>query len=128
MSARLKSDPSAGRDPAPDPMRQRSTLSRRSICLFAGLAVALCDMNAVEERGMMNKDRLDRETADLVSAAFEKSWSFVTTDPKLADDNLEAMRARLSRHLQVLARNGERDMWRLANSAIGEMRRDRRVS
>ena len=43
---------------------------------------------------MMNSDTLDRETAELVSAAFEKSWAFVATDPKLADDDMEAMRAR----------------------------------
>ena len=77
---------------------------------------------------MMNNDTLDRETADLVSAAFEKSWGFVTTDPKLADDDMETMRIRLSRHLQSLAKNGERDVWRLANGAIGELRRDRRVA
>jgi hypothetical protein len=37
------------------------------------------------------------------------------------------MRVRLSRHLRSLAKNGERDVWRLANGAIGELRRDRRV-
>jgi hypothetical protein len=108
-------------------MRQRSTLSRRSIGLFAGLIVKLRDMYAREGSGMMNSDTLDSETADLVSAAFEKSWGFVTTDPKLADDDMETMRIRLSRHLQSLAKNGERDVWRLANGAIGELRRDRRV-
>jgi hypothetical protein len=108
-------------------MRLRSTLSRRSIGLFAGLIVRLRDMYAWEESGMMNIDTLDRETADLVSAAFEKSWAFVTTDPKLADDDLERMRLQLARHLQSLVRNGERDLWRLANGAIGELRRDRRV-
>jgi hypothetical protein len=51
----------------------------------------------------------------------------VATDPKLADDDMEAMRARLSRHLRSLAENGERNLWRLANGAIGELRRDRRV-
>jgi hypothetical protein len=76
---------------------------------------------------MMNNETLDRETAELVSAAFEKSWAFVATDPKLADDDMEAMRARLSRHLRSLAENGERNLWRLANGAIGELRRDRRV-
>jgi hypothetical protein len=108
-------------------MWQRSTLSRRSIGLFAGLVVKLRDMYAREGSGMMNSDKLDRETADLVSAAFEKSWGFVTTDPKLADDDMETMRIRLSRHLQSLAKNGERNVWRLANGAIGELRRDRRV-
>jgi hypothetical protein len=108
-------------------MRQRSTLSRRSIGLFAGLVRKLRDMYYWEGSGMMNNDKLDRETADLVSAAFEKSWGFVTTDPKLADDDKETMRVRLSRHLQSLAKNGERDVWRLANGAIGELRRGRRV-
>jgi hypothetical protein len=30
----------------------------------------------------------------------------------------------LSRRLKQLAQNGERDVWRLANGAIGELRRE----
>ena len=73
----------------------------------------------------MINDRLDPATADLVSAAFAKSWQFVRTDPKLAHDDIDAMRTRLSRHLENLANHGERDLWRLANGAIGELRRER---
>ena len=65
-------------------------------------------------------DTLEPEITDLVSAAFEKSWRFVSSDPELARDDMSAMRARLSRHLESLARGGERDLWRLANGAIGE--------
>ena len=60
----------------------------------------------------------------LVGEAFEKSWQFVRTDPILAHGNPEMLRARLSRCLQQLAQDGERDVWRLANGAIADMRRD----
>jgi hypothetical protein len=72
-------------------------------------------------------DTHEPEITDLVSAAFEKSWHFVSSDPELARDDMGAMRARLSRHLESLARGGERDLWRLANGAIGELRRERRT-
>jgi len=62
--------------------------------------------------------------ADLVNIAFEKSWQFVQTDPVLACDEMGAIRARLGRHLETLAQNGERDVWRLANGAIRELRRE----
>jgi hypothetical protein len=68
---------------------------------------------------------LDPEVAELVITAFDKSWQFVRTDPELAHNDMDEMRAHLSRHLARLARNGERDLWRLANGAIGQLRRER---
>jgi hypothetical protein len=47
---------------------------------------------------MTNNNELDPQTADLVSAAFAKSWQFVITDPELGHDDTDAMRIRLSRH------------------------------
>jgi hypothetical protein len=67
----------------------------------------------------------DADTADLISTAFDKSWRFVRTDPELAHNDMDEMRGRLSRHISRLAQNGERDLWRLANSAIGQLRRER---
>jgi hypothetical protein len=64
------------------------------------------------------------EIEELVHAAFEKSWQFVRTDPVLAGGDVEELRTRLSKRLSRLAQNGERDMWRLANDAIGELRRE----
>ena len=66
---------------------------------------------------------LAREAEELVHAAFEKSWRFVSTDPVLAQGDLEELRVRLSTRLKRLAQDGERDVWRLANGAIGELRR-----
>jgi hypothetical protein len=77
---------------------------------------------------MANNDTLAPEIADLVSAAFAKSWQFVRTDPKLAHDDMDAVRTRLSRHLENLAKYGERDLWRLANGAIVALRGERRAS
>jgi hypothetical protein len=68
---------------------------------------------------------LDPEVSDLISTAFDKSWRFVRTDPELAHNDMNEMRVRLSRHITRLAHGGERDLWRLANSAIGQLRRER---
>jgi hypothetical protein len=64
------------------------------------------------------------EVEVLVRAAFEKSWQFVSTDPVLAHGDIEDLRARLSKRLTRLAQDGERDLWRLANEAIGDLRRE----
>jgi hypothetical protein len=68
---------------------------------------------------------LDPQIAELVNAAFDKSWPFVKTDPELAHDDPQEVRARLAESLTRLAQDGERDMWRLANAAIGQLRRER---
>jgi len=68
---------------------------------------------------------LDPKIAELVNAAFDKSWQFVKTDPELAHGDLQEMRTRLVQSLARLAQNGERDLWRLANTAIGQLRRER---
>jgi hypothetical protein len=65
------------------------------------------------------------EVSDLVTTALDKSWQFVRTDPELAHNDMNEMRAMLSRHILRLAQDGERDLWRLANSAIGQLRRER---
>jgi hypothetical protein len=61
---------------------------------------------------------------ELVHTAFEKSWRFVSTDPVLADGNIEELRTRLLDRPSRLAQNGERDVWRLANGAIFELRQE----
>jgi hypothetical protein len=71
---------------------------------------------------------LDPDLAGLVDAAFDKSWRFVNTDPELAHRDRDEMRARLAKNLARLARDGERDVWRLANGAIGQLRRERRAA
>ncbi|MBV8243205.1 MAG: hypothetical protein JOY75_20675 [Hyphomicrobiales bacterium] len=68
---------------------------------------------------------LDPKVAELVNAAFDKSWQFVKTDPELAHGDPQEMRARLAQSLARLAQSGERDLWRLANAAIGQLRRER---
>jgi hypothetical protein len=73
----------------------------------------------------MRDATLDAEIAELVNAAFDKSWQFVKTDPELAHGDPQEMRTRLAQSLARLAQNGERDLWRLANTAIGQLRRER---
>src|SRR2546429_9088546 len=57
---------------------------------------------------------LDPKVAALVSAAFDKSWPFVKTDPELAHVDRQEVRTRLAQNLARIAQGGERDMWRLA--------------
>lgn len=76
----------------------------------------------------MTNFTLEPEISDLLSTAFDKSWQFVRTDPELAHNDMNEMRAMLSRHIMRLAQGGERDLWRLANSAIGQLRRERSVA
>jgi hypothetical protein len=64
------------------------------------------------------------DVEELLDAAFEKSWQFVSTDPVLSGEDIEELRARLSHRLSHLAQKGERDVWRLANGAILELRRE----
>jgi hypothetical protein len=74
---------------------------------------------------MPREASLDPEVAELVDAAFVKSWQFVRTDPELAHNDRDELRTRLAWSLARLAQNGERDLWRLANGAIGQLRRER---
>lgn len=68
---------------------------------------------------------LDPKLAGLVSAAFDKSWPFVKADPELAHVDRQEVRTGLAQNLTRIAQDGERDMWRLANAAIGQLRRER---
>ena len=68
---------------------------------------------------------LDPKIAELVNAAFDKSWQFVKTDAELAHGDPQEMRTRLGQNLARLAQNGEHDLWLLANAAIGQLRRER---
>jgi hypothetical protein len=111
--------------------RQCSTLWHCSMAVFGCTGGAVHGIwgqenNIHGDGGMALKELdLDSETADLVRAAFDKSWQFVKGDPELAHNDVEEMRALLSRHITRFARNGEKDLWRLANSAIGQLRRER---
>jgi hypothetical protein len=118
--------------------RQRSIFWQRTIGFNAVLPVMFVryhDGRSIKERGQdweargmainINNLTFDPDVSDLITTAFDKSWQFVRTDPELAHNDMNEMRARLSRHIARLANSGERDLWRLANSAIGQLRRER---
>src|SRR5919201_1048989 len=77
---------------------------------------------------MIPDANLDPKVAALVSAAFDKSWPFVKTDPELAHVDRQERRTRLAQNLTRIAQDGERDMWRLANAAIGQLRGERHAA
>ena len=54
---------------------------------------------------------LDPDTAELVSAAFEKSWQFVKTDPELAHPDPQHMRARPAESLERSRVKGSEPTW-----------------
>jgi hypothetical protein len=66
--------------------------------------------------------------ATVLDAVAKMADKFVKTDPELADIAMDQKRAQLSRHLTRLAQSGERDLWRLANRAIGGLRRERNTA
>src|SRR6266508_412155 len=51
---------------------------------------------------------LDPKVAALVSAAFDKSWPFVKTDPELAHVDRQEVRTRLAQNLARIAQGGSR--------------------
>ena len=73
-------------------------------------------------RGIWNTGIMEQQ--EVVARAFAKSWHFVKFDPVLASGDRELLYERLSAHVTQLALLGERDVWRLANSAIAELRRE----
>src|SRR5262249_14935356 len=68
---------------------------------------------------------LDPKIAELVNAAFDKSWQFVKTDPELAHGDPQEMRTRLGQNLARLAQNCERVLWGRQTAAMGNLRRER---
>ncbi|WP_454634839.1 PAS domain-containing protein [Bradyrhizobium cenepequi] len=65
---------------------------------------------------------VDDESENLIGTAFEKSWRFVDKDPFLAHNPKPLLRDRLRVHLELSLRNGERDLFHLANNAISNLR------
>jgi hypothetical protein len=66
---------------------------------------------------------LDPKIAELVNAAFDKSWQFVKTDPELAHGDPQEMRTRLGQNLaRTSAICGGWQMPRLVNCGANEVR------
>jgi hypothetical protein len=64
------------------------------------------------------------EAVEALAAAFHKSWSFISNDPYFAEKDPKLLQWRLAEYLMQLAAEGERSPLRLANGAIGRMRRE----
>ncbi|WP_407185219.1 hypothetical protein [Bradyrhizobium centrosematis] len=58
----------------------------------------------------------------VVSAAFDKAWSFVEADPLLAHHLKAVLHSRLRTHLECSIKTGERNTLNLANEAIRNLR------
>ena len=59
------------------------------------------------------------ETVEVLAAAFDRSWRFVSADPRAAPHDV--LRRRLAAYLLQLAADGEDDALQLCNRAIGRL-------
>jgi hypothetical protein len=62
------------------------------------------------------------KTVEALATAFNKSWSFISNDPRFAAKNPALLQRRLSACLMQLALDGEQDPLQLANGAINRLR------
>jgi hypothetical protein len=66
------------------------------------------------------------EMVKALAAAFSKSWSFISNDPRFATENPTLLQRELSACLMQLAAEGEKNPLRLANGAITRIRHEYR--
>lgn len=62
------------------------------------------------------------EEIQVLSAAFERAWTFIEKSGDLEMDAPEYYRSCLATHVMAIARTGEKDPSRLANGAIRRYR------
>jgi hypothetical protein len=70
-------------------------------------------------------DSFAPEEIQLLSAALDRAWAFVEKSGEFGMDAPEHCRSSLAIHVMAIARTGERDPLRLANSAIQRYRQQR---
>jgi hypothetical protein len=64
------------------------------------------------------------KTVEALAAAFHKSWSFISNDPRFAAESPALLQRQLSACLMQLALDGEHDPLQLANGAINRLRHE----
>ena len=76
----------------------------------------------------MLRGELTPEVRALASEVFYRSWQFLESDPVLAGEDRQQLQEQLARViLDVIMSCGERDLWVIANRAIGTLREQRAV-
>jgi hypothetical protein len=58
----------------------------------------------------------------LASEVFNRSWQFIETDPVLAGEDRQQLQEQLAKVILEVMSAGERNLWVIANRAIGALR------
>lgn len=58
----------------------------------------------------------------LASEVFNRSWQFLESDPVLAGEDRQQLQEQLARIILEIMGSGERNLWVIANRAIGALR------
>jgi hypothetical protein len=71
----------------------------------------------------MLRGDLAPEVRALASEVFNRSWQFIESDPVLAGEDRQQLQEQLAQAiLDVIMSCGERNLWVIANRAIGTLR------
>ena len=73
----------------------------------------------------LERSVFDSTETEILSAAFEKAWTYVEFDPDLGALGADERRSELARCLMVLLKLGDTDPISIANSAIALLRKGR---
>ncbi len=70
----------------------------------------------------MLRDDLAPELRILASEVFNRSWQFLESDPVLAGQDRQQLQEQLAQVILEVMSSGERNLWAIANRAIGTLR------
>ena len=70
-------------------------------------------------------DELAPEVRILASEVFNRSWQFLESDPVLAGQDRQQLQEQLAQIILEVMSEGERNLWVIANRAIGTLRERR---
>lgn len=70
----------------------------------------------------MLRDDCAPEVRILASEVFNRSWAFLERDPVLSGQDRQQLQEQLAQVILEVMRGGERDLWTIANRAIGTLR------
>jgi len=70
----------------------------------------------------MLRDDLTPEVRVLASEAFSRSWQFLERDPVFAGQDRQQLQEQLAQVIIEVMRGGDRNLWAIANRAIGALR------
>jgi hypothetical protein len=70
----------------------------------------------------MLRDDLAPDVRILASEVFNRSWQFLESDPVLAGQDRQQLQEQLAQVILEVMGSGERNLWVIANRAIGTLR------